>query len=107
MGFDRREPPGAPLPVTPGAAARAPGKQTLLETEFGGARMQAAPARGRQTVTPPAGDTSAGGTGPAEPVQQKARPDGATEPGPPPSGNGGTPLPPEVRRRMEAALLAD
>jgi hypothetical protein len=65
MGFDRREPPGAPLPpVTSRAAARAPGKQTLVEAELGDARVQAAPARGRQTVTPPAGDASAGGAGP-------------------------------------------
>jgi hypothetical protein len=69
--------------------------------------MQAVPALGRQTVTPPAGDVSAGSAGPAEPVQRKAQPDGATEPGPPPSGGGGTPLPLEVRGRMEAALVAD
>jgi hypothetical protein len=69
--------------------------------------MQAVPAPGWQTVTPPAGDASAVGAVPAEPVQRKAQRDGATEPGPPPSGSGGTPLPPEVRGRMEAALLAD
>lgn len=69
--------------------------------------MQAVPALVRQTVTPPAGDASAVGAVPVEPVQRKAQPDGATEPGPPPSGSGGTPLPPEVRGRMEAALLAD
>jgi hypothetical protein len=80
MGFDRREPSGAPLPGTPGAAARAPGKQTLVEAALRRAGMQATLARGRQTVTPPAGDASAGGAGPAEPVQRKAQPDGATEP---------------------------
>ncbi|HEX2687118.1 MAG TPA: DUF4157 domain-containing protein [Kofleriaceae bacterium] len=68
------------------------------------------PALGRQTVTPsapPTGDVASGGPGPAEPVQRKAQADGATEPGPPPSGAGGTPLPAEVRGRMETALVAD
>ncbi|HEU4734438.1 MAG TPA: DUF4157 domain-containing protein [Kofleriaceae bacterium] len=77
-----------------------------MEAELGGAGMQAALACGRQTVTPPVGDVSAGGAGPAELMQRKAQPGGATEPGPPPSGSG-TPLPPEVRGRMEAGLLAD
>lgn len=56
--------------------------------------MQAVSALGRQTATAPAGDVSADSAGPAEPVQRKAQPGGATEPVPPPPGSGGTPLPP-------------
>lgn len=103
MGFDRRQDPGARSATQPGDRAQGPGKRTLVAAEVEAADG-AAQAPGKQTRVHAELEALSPGAGP---MQRKAMATGAPgTAGPPPAGGGGTPLPPDVRARMEAALGA-
>ncbi|HEX3478517.1 MAG TPA: DUF4157 domain-containing protein [Kofleriaceae bacterium] len=101
MGFDRRQDPGARSATQPGERAHGAGKQTLVAAALeGGDRAAQDP--GTQTrvaeieALPPGSGS----------VQRKELAHGAAgTAGPPPAG-GGTPLPPDLRARMEAVFGA-
>src|SRR5215831_18689936 len=103
MGFDRRQDPGARSATQPGALARGAGKQTLVAAEPGGTD-RAAQTPGKQTRVHAELEAHAPGSAPMQ--RMAVARGGAGTAGPPPAGGGGTPLPPDLRARMEAALGA-
>ena len=100
MGFDRRQDSGARSGGHSGGFAPQPGKQTLVASELEAAESDA-PTPGKQTLVNAELEAFTLGAGP---IQRKAPVAGAAAGGPPPVAGGGTPLPPDVRARMEAAL---
>jgi hypothetical protein len=103
MGFDRRQDPGARPGAQPGEVSPGPGKQTRVAAELESAAGEAALDPGKQTRVNAELETVTLEDGT---LQRKAAAAGAAGAGAPSAGSC-TPLPPDVRARMEAALGAN